>query len=95
MLMEADSSYVEIDREKVQAILARFPLPPEIERIETRYGRDHTGDASVYLTFHVRDNAKLEPADIKRLSSFLAGVTSALLHSGVGGFAYTRLEQAA
>jgi len=93
--MDTSAADVEINQAKVRDIPARFPLPPEIERMDTRYGRDHTGDASVFLTFHVKDSAKLGPADITRLSRFLSEVASALVNGDVGGFAYTRLEQAA
>jgi hypothetical protein len=93
--METNEIQVAIDQQKVQKIVSSFELPPEIERIETRYGRDHTGDASVFLTFHIRDDVKVNTEGIKRLSAFLSAVTSALLNSNVGGFAYTRLEQAA
>jgi hypothetical protein len=93
--MDTTELQVQIDREKVATILARFALPPEIESLETRFGNDHTGDSAVYLTFNVRDDAKLEQADIKRLSAFLAEVASALINGNIGGFAYTRLDQAA
>jgi methyl coenzyme M reductase subunit C-like uncharacterized protein (methanogenesis marker protein 7) len=93
--MDTGATSVEIDQERVKEILARFKLPDEIERIETRFGRDHTGDPAVFLTFHVKDEAKIEREDIRRLSSFLSEITSALVNGGVGGFAYTRLEQAA
>jgi hypothetical protein len=93
--MQTTEIAFEIDREKVKRILARFALPDEIERLATKYGEDHTGDSSVFLTFYVKDDAKIGPEDVKRLSTFLAAITSALLNEGIGGFAYTRLEQAA
>lgn len=93
--MNTGEATVEIDQERVKEILARFQLPDEIERIDTKFDHDHTGDPAVFLTFHVKDDAKIDREDIRRLSSFLAEITSALVNAGVGGFAYTRLEQAA
>jgi hypothetical protein len=93
--MDTGETTVEINQERVKEILARFQLPDEIEGIDTRFGRDHTGDPAVFLTFRVKDEAKIEREDIRRLSSFLAEITSALVNGGVGGFAYTRLDQAA
>jgi hypothetical protein len=90
--MDTADTSTEIDSAKVEAILDRFAAPEEISRIETIYGTDHTGDPAVFLTFHVKDQAKISQADIRRLSSFLSEVTSALLNEGIGGFAYTRLE---
>jgi hypothetical protein len=92
MSVEAE---VVIDREKVQRIISGFTLPSEIERIETTYRPDHTGDASVFLTFHLKSDVKPSKDDIKRLSRAVSELTGALLNGGIGGFAYTRLEQAA
>jgi hypothetical protein len=93
--MQTTEVTFEIDRDKVKKILARFALPDEIERVETTFKEDHTGDSSVFLMFHVRDDAKIGPEDVKRLSKFLGSIRSAMLNEGIGGFAYTRLEQAA
>jgi hypothetical protein len=93
--MDTFETTVEINRERVEEILSRFTLPDEIERIDTTYGSDHTGDSAVFLTFHVKDEAKIDRNDVQRLSAFLSEVTSALLNGGIAGFAYTRLEQAA
>jgi hypothetical protein len=93
--MQTTEGTFEIDRGKVKNILSRFALPDEIERIETKFGEDHTGASSVFLTFHIKDDARIGPEDVKRLSAFLMAITSALLNEGIGGFPYTRLEQAA
>ena len=93
--MQTTEATSEIDRDKVKEILARFELPNEVERVETTFRDDHTGDPSVYLTFHVKDDVKISQEDIKRLSQFLGTVAGAMLNEGIGGFPYTRLEQAA
>ncbi|MBW4039783.1 MAG: hypothetical protein HIU91_13115 [Acidobacteria bacterium] len=93
--MDTGASMVAIDQERVREILARFVLPEEIERFDTRFGLDHTGDPAVFITFHVKDEAKIGREEIRRLSSLLSEITSALVNGGIGGFAYTRLEQAA
>jgi len=93
--MQTTETTSEIDRDKVNEILARFALPEEVERVDITFRDDHTGDPSVFLTFHVKDDAKISPEDLKRLSEFLGTIRSAMLDDGVGGFPYTRLEQAA
>ncbi|HZL27710.1 MAG TPA: hypothetical protein VFC39_14385 [Acidobacteriaceae bacterium] len=90
--MQTTEVTLEIDQDKVKEILARFALPDEIERVETTFKEDHTGDPSVYLTFHVREGAKIGREDITRLSKFLSTIASAMLNEGIGGFPYTRLE---
>ncbi len=95
MAMQASQPSAEVDQQKVQEILARFTLPPEVERVETRFGSDHTGDPAVYVNFHIRMDVKLGREEIKRLSRFSSAVASALYKGDIGGFAYTRLDQAA
>lgn len=93
--MEASEYKAEIDRRKVEDILAGFKLPEEIQSIDTTFGRDHTGDPAIFLTFSIRDGAPLQPEDMKRLSRFLSEVVGALLDGGVVAFPYTRLQEAA
>jgi hypothetical protein len=93
--MQATEATFEVDRDKVREILARFVLPDEVERVETTYRDDHTGDPSVFLTFYVKHDVKISREDIKRLSEFLMTITGALVNADIGGFPYTRLEQAA
>ncbi len=93
--MESQQLNAEINRERVQKILSDFALPPEIEAVEPKYGVDHTGDPAVFLTFTVKKDIAIKTADIKRLTQFIFEVTSALFNGEIGGFAYTRLDQAA
>ena len=85
----------EMDQQKVHDILAGFVLPNEIEKLDTVFGLDSTGDPAVWLTFHVRDTAKIGQNELERLTRFLSEVTSALLQANIAAFPYTRLEQAA
>ncbi len=75
-------------------ILARFALPSEIEKVDTVFDFDSTGDPAVHLTFHVRDDAHIGQEELERLTRFLSEVTRALLQGDIAGFPYTRLEQA-
>jgi hypothetical protein len=92
--METIAPRLEVDRQKVQKVLAQFTMPAEIERVETEYGPDSTGDPSVRLTFHVRNDAHIGQTELDRLTRFLSELTSALLQADIAGFPYTRLEQA-
>jgi hypothetical protein len=46
------------------------------------------------LRFRVRDAVVIGPAELDRLTKFLSDVVRALLQADIGGFPYTRLEQA-
>ena len=93
--METPIEHVGLDQDKVQGTLARFTLPPEIDHVETNYGTDHTGDPAVFLTFILKQDVHLEREEIKQVSRFISDVGGALLNAGIGGFPYTRLEEAA
>ncbi len=95
MAMQASQPSAEVDQQKVQEILARFTLPPEVERVEIRFGSDHSGDPAVYVTFHLREDTNIGRKEIKSLSSFSSSVAKALYKGDIGGFAYTMLDQAA
>ena len=64
-------------------------------RVETDYGKDHTGDPAVFLTFHLHEGVQASREQIKPISRFVHQVAAALLNSHIGGFPYTRLKQAA
>ena len=93
--MEARRDQEVINQGKVQDILSRLTLPPEMDRVETKYGTDHTGDPAVFLTFYLKADVHVEREEIKHLSRFISGVARDLLNADVGGFPYTRLEDAA
>jgi hypothetical protein len=93
--MNAADATVVIDEKKVREILASFALPKEIENVEVKFGSDSTGDPSVSLTFVVRDKILIGPEEMRRLTDFLSEVTRAMLQGNIGGFAYTKLAQAA
>ena len=65
------------------------------ERIDVHYGPDHDGDASVSLNFLVREGTHLADDDVPRLSQFMASVVSALYNGNIGGYVYSRLDEAA
>jgi hypothetical protein len=91
--MNPTAENFDVDRQKVQEILARFSLPSEIEKVDTEFDLDSGGDPAVRLTFHVRDEAHIGQEELERLTKFLSEVTSALLQGNIAGFPYTRLEQ--
>ncbi len=93
--MDTTQQEVAIDKQKVAAILAQFELPPEIVRVDTNYGKDHTGDPAVFLTFHLHQGVHASREEIKPISRFVHRVAATLLNGNIGGFPYTRLKQAA
>ncbi len=93
--MEMRGERTSVDQEKVQTVLARLTLPPELDRVETSYGADYTGDPAVFLTFFLKPDVRVEREEIRPLSRFISGVARELLNAEVGGFPYTRLEEAA
>lgn len=93
--MESINNTGSIDRAKVEAVLAKVQLPPEILRVEVQYEPDYTGDPAVYLRFILPSDIDLNGSDITRLSAFASQVLDGLYNANIGGFAYSRLQQAA
>ena len=93
--MRTERADVVIDQQKVGEILKQVTLPPEFSRIDVQYGPDHDGDASVSLSFKVRDGIQIADQDIPRLSRFMSGVVGALYNGNIGGYVYHRLDEAA
>jgi hypothetical protein len=88
-------SKVEENRQKVEAVLKSLAIPSEIERWDTRFGTDSTGDPAAWITFHVKPQVKVDSAKLTELSDFATRVTQVLLEDDTVGFPYTLLEQAA
>jgi hypothetical protein len=84
----------EVDQQKVNDILARLVLPPEIVKVDAEFGPDNSGDPSVKLRFHLRPDLIVDKKEIARLSKYLYDVQTMMLRADIGGFPYTRLEQA-
>jgi hypothetical protein len=93
--MSVDTAKVEVNQQKVKAALQSFAIPTEIQRWETKFGTDSTGDPAVWITFHVKPDVNVDAAKLKELDQFLSTVTSRLLQEDIAGFPYTLLEQAA
>lgn len=95
LTMAPERMQVAIDRQKVEEILKQFTLPSEFERVDVHYGPDHDGDASVSLSFVVKNDVQIADEEIPRLSRFMSTVVSALYNGDVGGYVYSRLDEAA
>jgi hypothetical protein len=93
--MSVDTAKVEVNQQKVEAVLQSLVLPPEIERWDTRFDTDSTGDPAVWITFHVRPELNVDPDKLRALEQFLFELTTTLLEDDIAGFPYTLLEQAA
>jgi hypothetical protein len=88
-------SKVDENQQKVEAVLKSLAIPSEIERWDTRFGTDSTGDPAAWITFHVKPQVNVDTAKLNELSDFATKVTQALLEDDTVGFPYTLLEQAA
>ncbi len=93
--METKRMDIAIDRQKVDEILKQFTLPSEFERVDVHYGPDQDGDASVSLSFLVKVGVDIADEDIPRLSRFMSSVVNALYNGNIGGYVYSRLDEAA
>lgn len=83
------------DQARAKAILDETPLPPELSTVTIELKDDYSGDPAMYLSFHVKDEVKLEDEHIARLSRYMMDVADRLLRSGVSRFPYVSLDQAA
>jgi hypothetical protein len=83
----------EVDQQKVNDILARLVLPPEIVKVDAEFGPDNSGDPAVKLRFYLRAALVADKNEIARLSKYLYDVQTILLQADIGGFPYTLLEQ--
>lgn len=93
--MSVDTAKSELDQQRVDAVLSKLTIPSEIERWDTRFGKDSTGDPAAWITFHVRPDVNVDKNKLNELNQFLWEVTRKLLQDDVEGFPYTILEQAA
>jgi len=93
--MSTDATQVVLNQQKVETVLASLTIPSEIERWNTRFGTDSTGDPAAWITFHVRPDVNVDDKKLRELNQFLSEVTSKLLQDDVEGFPYTILTQAA
>jgi len=93
--MSVEAVKVEINQQRVDAVLGSLTIPSEIERWDTRFGTDSTGDPAAWITFHVRPEVHVDNKKLKELDQFLWEVTRKLLQDNMETFPYTFLEQAA
>ncbi len=93
--METAQSKVGVDEARVRDVLSRFSWPATIQEVLTSYGSDHSGDPAVFLTFVVKPGQELDRDHFNGLYDLLRKLTDALYSSDIGGFAYTRIRQAA
>ncbi len=92
--MSVEAVKVEINQQRVDAVLGSLTIPSEIERWDTRFGIDSTGDPAAWITFHVRPEVHVDNKKLRELNDFLSEVTRKLLQDTAEGFPYTILTQA-
>ena len=85
----------QVDVERAKELLNGVVLPPEIESFDLQVDEDWTGDPALRINYVINADRVLTPDDIKRLTHFLAEVSTLTLQANVGAFPYPRLQQAA
>ena len=84
-----------VDVERAKKLLNGVILPPEIESFDFKVDEDWTGDPALRINYIINADRVLSSDDIKRLTRFLAEVSTLILQANIGAFPYPRLQQAA
>jgi len=82
-------------QEKAEQIVASIPLLPEVDGVDVKPYTDNTGDDALQLVFRLRPGILVDQEFIKRFNEYSGRVQTAILHSGVNRFPYTRLKEVA
>ena len=87
----------QLDKAKAEQLISTIPLIPEVERIEVELYTDHTGDPAFQIVYYLRKDVVFELNDElgKRFEEFKGVIQTAILHSDLNRFPYTKLERAA
>lgn len=93
MIITAENE--QLDRTKAQQLVYTVPLIPEVESIDVELYTDHSGDPAFQLTFRLRRDITVDDEFMDRFIAFAGQVQTAILHSDLNRFPYTRLERAA
>lgn len=82
------------DAEKVDELLRKTELPPEIAVVLKEFKDDHSGIPAVYLSFQLKPHIVLDKQTLMRISRFKTGVERELLDDGLSRIPYAYLNEA-
>lgn len=85
----------QLDKAKAEELIRSIPRMPEVESVSVELYTDHTGDPAFQLVFRVRRDVQVDREFIGRFLEYSAKLQTQILHSELGRFPYTRIEQAA
>jgi hypothetical protein len=83
----------QFEKEKAEQFIAETPPMPGVEPIRIDFGRDHTGDPSMWLVFRVSPDLDFDWDAAGRFNEYVGVIQTKILHAGLKRFPYTRLEQ--
>lgn len=90
-----DTAGTSPDMAKAQEILKSLSLPPEITEVRAELGQDSSGSEALWIVIRIAAGAVKQRSDIKKITDFAGKIQTKLIHSGIGGFPYLKLEEAA
>lgn len=93
--MRVSDEQGQLEKEKAEQIIADTPLMDGIESISVELGDDHSGDAAMWLVFHMRQDLQADDSWLKRLNVYSQQLGIRIIDSGLTRFPYTRLRRAA
>lgn len=79
----------------VHEIVGRHELPPEFDRVQFKFGLDHTGDPALRLVFSLKPHLRPTVATHEALHRFTDKVRPELYEAGVERFVYAQLASTA
>jgi hypothetical protein len=83
------------EKAKAEELVASVPPMPEVESVDVRLYDDYSGEAALYLTFHIKSGALYDDAFFLRFNQYKHHVRTKILNSGISRFPYARLQEAA
>ncbi len=83
------------EKQKAEELIDSVPRMPEVDHVSVRLDKDWTGDPSLVLTFHLRQDTVVDDAFAARYVDYTSQVQDRILQSGVSRFPYTQVKRAA
>lgn len=85
-----------VSEERVAAdVVARHPVPKDVESITVRFGLDHSDEKALWIVFTLRNDVEETQETYRSIYAFADAIRPMLRDAGVERFAYVRVNDAA
>jgi len=90
----AVSPLTESERQNIRKLVAKHQaeIPLTIRNFDIEDGEDSTGSPAIWISFNIRDEAKLSEKTLSRINDVLRLVKSDLFKAGINRWPYVRFR---